>query len=78
MTIKYSLLRIDDQFYQLQGATVFSNIDLRSRYYQLRIRELDVPKTTSRSRYGHFELKVIPFALANVLAKFMDLMNRIC
>lgn len=78
VTIKYLLPRIDDQFYQLQGAPVFSKIDLRSRYYQLRIKELDVPKTTSRSRYGHFEFKVMPFDLANVLAKFMDLMNRIC
>ena len=50
---KYPLPRIDDLFDQLKGASVFSNIDLRSRYHQLRIKDADVHKTTFRTRYGH-------------------------
>ncbi|KAL0541443.1 hypothetical protein IC582_021488 [Cucumis melo] len=72
---KYSLPRIDDLFDQLQGVIVFSKIDLRSRYHQLRIK--DIPKTAFRSRCGHYKFIVMSFGLTNAPAVFMDLMNRV-
>ncbi|GKA41188.1 putative reverse transcriptase domain-containing protein [Tanacetum coccineum] len=79
LTVKnrYPLLRIDDLFDQLQGSSVYSKIDLRSGYHQLKVCDEYVPKTAFRTRYGHYEFQVMPFGLTNAPAVFMDLMNRV-
>ena len=79
VTVKnwYALPRIDDLFDQLRGARVYSKIDLRTCYYQLRVSETDIPKTAFRTRYGHFEFTVMPFELTNAPTALMDLMHKV-
>nr|GEV62282.1 hypothetical protein [Tanacetum cinerariifolium] len=75
---RYTLSRIDDLFDRLQGLRVYSKIDLRFGYHQLRVHEEDIPKTAFRTCYGHYEFQVMPYGLTNASTIFMDLMNRVC
>ena len=72
---KYPLSRIDDLFDQLKDAKIFSKIDLRLRYHQVRIEDEDISKTTFRTRYGHYDFTVGSFGLLNKPVVFMCLMN---
>jgi hypothetical protein len=74
---KYPLCRIDDLFDQLKGACIFSKIDLRSGYHQLKIRATDIPKAAFITRYGLYEYTVMSFGLTNARAYFMYLMNKV-
>jgi hypothetical protein len=74
---KYLLPRIDDMFDQLRGACVFSKIDLRLGYHQLKVRECDIPKIAFVLRYGLYEFMVMSFRLTNAPAYFMYMMNKI-
>ena len=74
---RYSLIRIGDFFNQLEGVAVFLKIDLRSGYHHVHIKEDDIHKTTSSTRYGNYEFVVLPFSLTNAPATFMCLMNSV-
>lgn len=77
MKNKYPLLGINDLFDQLRGVIVFSNVNLRSRYYLLKVKESYVPKTAFKAWYSHYEFLVMPFELMNSPVAFMDLMTRV-
>jgi hypothetical protein len=72
---KYPLPRVDDLFDHLHGSKIFSKINLKSGYNQIRIKEYDIEKTGFRSKLDHYEYVVMPFGLINALAAFMTLMN---
>ncbi|GKD56002.1 hypothetical protein Tco_1289389 [Tanacetum coccineum] len=72
MKNRYPLPRINDLFDQLQGSSIYSKIDLRSGYHQLRVREEDIPKTAFKTRYGHYEFQVMPYRLTNASASKDD------
>ena len=74
---KYPLPHIDILFDQLSKAKVFSKIDLRSRYHQIKIRPKDIPKMTFSTRYGLYEYLIMSFGLTNALAHFMYLLNSV-
>jgi hypothetical protein len=74
---KYTLPRIEDLFDQMRGARVFSKIDLRSGYHQMKIRPSDIPKTDFSTRYGLYEFTVMSFGLTKTPAYFMDLKNKV-
>jgi len=77
MKNKYLLPQIDDLFDQLNRERAFSKIDMRSGYYQMKIKEVDVAKIAFRTRYRHYEFLLLPFGLTNAPTLFMDLMNQV-
>jgi hypothetical protein len=74
---KYPLPRIEYLFDQMRGARVFSKIDLRSGYHQMKIRPSDIPKTAFSNRYGLYEFTVMSFGLTNAPIYFMNLMSKV-
>ena len=77
MKNKYSLPQIDDLFDQMREENLFSKIELRFGYHQVRIRDQYIHNTTFKTRYGHYEFVVVPFGLTNAPATFMCLMNSV-
>jgi hypothetical protein len=77
MKNKYPLPRIEDLFDQMRGARLFSKIDLRSGYHQMKIRPSDIPKTGFSTRYGLYEFIIMSFGLTNAPTYFMDLKNKV-
>jgi hypothetical protein len=73
--IKYHLPKIYDLFYHLRGTQIFSKIDLRSGYHQVKIKEEDISNTTFKTMYSHYEFIVMPFGLLNAPVVFMCLIN---
>ena len=74
---KYAIPRIDELLNRLHGSNIFLKIDLKSRYYQIRIKDEYIPKTSFNTRYGHYEFTVMPFGLTKALATFNRLMTDI-